>query len=383
VRRSIADEFAEIERKTGGPERSALPTIRRLLVSPPQDRTPERIAYLIVDELNKGQKIPPAIAPHVERIKALAVKLDDTRAPRSLVLEEGPARTSHILMRGNVKTPGEEVSPNTPAVLPPLPDGVPSNRIGLARWLVSRDNPLTARVVVNRWWAEFFGKGIVPTPEDFGLQGELPSDQMALDWLAVELMEHGWSMKHLLKQIVMSRSYRAPAPKFPRARLDAETLRDSLLSIAGLLRHRAGSKPVPVDDQHPALDVRSIYLRHQRGEPYPTFATFDAPDRFACTAKRPRSNTPLQALTLMNEPTFVAAAKALAARTLQELPQAAPRDRVIHMFRLCLARPPEEDELLELMQLYTKQITRDVREDEAWFAVANVLLNLDETITKE
>ena len=313
VRRAIAHEFAQIEAALGKTE-SSLPTIRRLITSPPELRTPERIAYLFLDELNKGQKIPANLEAHVERVKALARELDDARAPRSLVLEETNPRDTHILLRGNVKTPGDEVRPDAPAVLPKWPQDAPRNRLGLAIWITGRDNPLTARVMVNRWWAELFGAGIVPTPEDFGLQGEPPTDQAALDWIACELVEHGWSMKHIIKTLVMSRAYRAPVGQFPRQRLDAETLRDHALSIAGLLKHHEGGKPVPVAEDHPNLDTRSIYLRHQRGEPYSTFATFDAPDRFACTAKRPRSNTPLQALTLLNEPTFTAAAHALAAR---------------------------------------------------------------------
>ncbi len=382
MRRAIVDEFAQLEKKLGKTQ-SGLPTIRRLLVSPPEARTPERIAYLFVDELNKGQKIPDNIAPHVERIKTLALQLDDTRAPRSLVLEETTPRVTHILLRGNVKTPGEEAHPAAPAVLPSFAKDAPRNRLGLAQWLGSRDNPLTARVIVNRWWAELFGAGIVPTPEDFGLQGEFPTDQAALDWLACELMDHGWSMKHVLKQIVLSRAYRAPVGSFPRTRLDAETVRDNALAIAGLLRHRIGGKPVSVTEEAPVLDTRSIYLRQQRGELYSTFTTFDAPDRFACTAKRPRSNTPLQALALMNEPTFIAAAKALAERVMQEMPDAHARDRATRLFRLCLARMPKPNELIELEQLHARKLASGSSEPEAWFVVANVLLNLDETITKE
>lgn len=381
VRGAIVNEFAQIERKLGDTQ-SNLPTIRRLLVSPPVARTPERIAYLFLDELDKGQKLPPVIAPHVERIKALAHQLDDARAPRSLVLEETAPRATHILLRGNVRTPGAEVSPATPAMLPGLAKNAPPNRLGLAQWVASRDNPLTARVTVNRWWAELFGSGLVATPEDFGLQGELPTDQATLDWLACEFMEHGWSMKHLLRQIVLSRAYRAPSGSFPRTRLDAETVRDNALSIAGLLRHRVGGKPVPVSEDSPALDTRSIYLRHQRGDPYATFTTFDAPDRFACTAKRPRSNTPLQALALLNDPVFAAAARTLGERVMKELPGASTPDRATRMFRLCLSRAPKPGELEELVKLHDQKLPHG-DESGAWFVVANVLLNLDETITKD
>jgi hypothetical protein len=278
-------------------------------------------------------------------------------------------------------------------------------------------------VTVNRWWAEFFGAGIVPTPEDFGLQGEPPTHPELLDWLAVEFMEHDWSMKHIHKLIAMSGTYRqsssgaavpavsaggtpaqtggTPVPlllerdsqdkllsRGPRARLDAETLRDNALAIAGLLKHELGGRPVAatrnaaVDDE-PFTYRRSIYVCQQRGAPYATLATFDAPDRFACTAKRVRSNTPLQALTLLNEPVFVEAARALAERVLKETPDGSTRDRATRMFRTCLARPPQPHELAELEHLHSKKLTSSGSEADSWFLVANVLLNLDETITKE
>jgi hypothetical protein len=405
VRDEITREFDAIEAKLKDKQSGNVPaTIRRLLVSPKEDRPPERIAYLFVDELTKGQKLPAAIEPHVERIKHLARDLDRLRAPRSLVLEEDKSpRITRVLLRGNIKTPGDEVASNAPAALHALPKDAPPNRLGLAQWVVSRDNPLTARVMVNRWWAEFFGTGIVPTPEDFGLQGELPSHPELLDWLAVEFMERGWSMKHIHKLIVMSATYRQSSgvgaatqqdsqnkllSHGPRARLDAESLRDNALAIAGLLKHELGGKPVAATRDAAAEDEpfayrRSIYVRQQRGAPYATLATFDAPDRFACTAKRVRSNTPLQALTLLNEPVFVEAAKALAARVLKETPGASTRDRATRMFRICLARPPQPHELAELEQLHAKKLASGGGEADAWFFVANVLLNLDETITKE
>ncbi len=380
VRDEIAREWDAIETKLADKQAGNVPpTIRRLLISKKEDRPPERIAYLFVDELNKGQKLPAAIEPHVERIKHLARDLDRLRAPRSLVMEESAeARVTHVLLRGNVKTPGDPVQPATPAVLHPLPKDALPDRLGLARWVVSCDNPLAARVMVNRWWAEFFGTGIVATPEDFGLQGELPTHPELLDWLAVEFMESGWDMKHVLKRIVMSATYRQSSrltpelrerdpqnrllARGPRARLDGETLRDNVLAISGLLRNELGGKPVESSEHR-----RSVYVRHQRGAPDATLATFDAPDRFACTAKRVRSNTPLQALTLMNEPVFIKAARALAAC----------KD-ITKMFRFCLARDPRADELAELQRL-----TNGRDETQALFFAANVLLNLDETITKE
>ena len=188
------------------------------------------------------------------------------------------------------------------------------------------------------------------------------------------------SLQHSAPAALLSRG--------PRARLDAESLRDNLLAIAGLLKHELGGKPVAAtrdtaEDDEPFAYRRSIYVRQQRGAPYATLATFDAPDRFACTARRIRSNTPLQALTLLNEPVFVEAAKALAERVLKETPGASVRDRVTRMFRTCLARVPQPNELAELEQLHAKKLASGGSEADAWFLVANVLLNLDETITKE
>ena len=406
VRAEITSEFAAIVAQLKGqPTGNLLPDIRRLLTSPRQDRPPERIAYLMVEILHKRQKVPAALEPHVTRLQQLASDLERFRAPSSLVLEEDPSpRATHVLLRGNLKTPGDEVMPGTPASLHPLPENAPPNRLGLAQWVVSRDNPLTARVAVNRWWAEFLGTGIVPTPEDFGLQGEPPSHPELLDWLAVEFMEHGWSTKHIHKLIVMSATYRQlsrttpelqqhdPQNRFlargPRVRLDAETLRDSVLAIAGLLAHQPGGKPVPAtrdaaESDEPFAYGRSIYVQQQRGAPYATLVTFDAPARFTCTARRSRSNTPLQALTLLNEPVFVEAAKALTGRVLQETSGASTRDRATRMFRTCLARPPQPYELAELEQLYAKKLASSGDEAEGWFLVAHVLLNLDETITKE
>ena len=405
VRGEIIREWEAIEAKLKDKQSGNVPpTIRRLLISPKENRPPERIAYLFLDELNKGQKIAAALEPHVERIKQLARDLERLRPDRALVLEEDKSpRVTHVLLRGNIKTPGGVVVPSAPAALHALPKDAPPNRLGLAQWVVSRDNPLTARVMVNRWWAEFFGTGIVPTLEDFGLQGELPSHPELLDWLAVEFMEHGWSMKHVHKLIVMSATYRQSSgagaatqqdsqnkllSRGPRARLDAETLRDNALAVAGLLKHELGGRPVAATRDAAEADEpfeyrRSIYVRQQRGAPYATLATFDAPDRFACTAKRVRSNTPLQALTLLNEPAFIEAAKALAERVLRETPTASTRDRAARMFRTCLARLPQPHELAELEQLHAKKLASGGSEADAWFLVANVLLNLDETITKE
>jgi hypothetical protein len=378
--------------------------LRRIFTGPDASRMPERAYYYLTDEL-KGPG-PKEIAPHIAKLRTLGRELLAALPPRALVLEEdaNPPIT-HIMLRGNVRTPGDKVQPGVLSAFHPLPKDAPPNRLGLARWLASRDNPLTARVMVNRWWAELFGHGIVTTPEDFGLQGESPSHPELLDWLAVEFMENGWSMKHLLKEVVMSASYQQSSSitaqllerdaqnqflaRGPRHRLDAELLRDNAFAIAGVLKHELGGPPVfatrsaALKANAPFTWRRGIYLRQQRGEPYATFASFDAPDRFACSARRPRTNTPLQALALLNEPIFIEAAAALAKRVQRELPAADFNTRLDRMFKLCTARASKPSEQAALIGLFEKTKREGANEDDAWRLIANVLLNLDETITKE
>lgn len=345
-------------------------------------------------------------------------------------------RKSTIFMRGNFREPGKEVQPGTPAVLHRMPEG-PPNRLTLARWLVSRDNPLVARVTVNRWWAELFGRGIVGTVEDFGIKGEQPTHPELLDWLAVEFMDNGWSMKQLLKQMVLSATYRQSSritpelrarddqnllyARGPRFRLDAEMIRDNALAVAGLLSRKQFGPPIrpyqptgvwtkiggekveyivsPGEDRY----RRGIYVVWKRGAPYPSFVNFDATARLACTVKRSRSNTPLQALTLLNDPVYVEAAQAFAQRIVLDRPKADVDQRIDHAFRCCLARSPKPAELQALRKLFDAQREASRREPQAaqelfadfpippgvaredlaaWYAVATVLLNLDETITK-
>ncbi|MBI4623958.1 MAG: DUF1553 domain-containing protein, partial [Verrucomicrobia bacterium] len=303
---------------------------------------------------------------------------------------------------------------------------------------VSRDNPLAARVTVNREWAAFFGRGLVGTPEDFGFQGELPAHGKLLDWLAVEFMERGWSMKHVHKLIVMSGTYRQSSrvtpellarddqnklhARGPRFRLDAETIRDNALAAAGLLSLKAGGPPVrpyqptglwdnKVGGDRVTYEVsvgedawrRGIYTVWKRSSPYPSFVNFDATARTACTIRRSRSNTPLQALTLLNDPVYVEAAMAAAKRVLTERPDATTEERIRHAFRLCLARQPTANEVAALRNLFEQQAAvyaadataakavvgkfslppgTSAGDFAAWHAVATVLMNLDEMITK-
>jgi len=378
--------------------------LRRIYRGPAASRMPERLYYYLTEEL-KGPG-PEPIRTHIATLRKLGRELLEMLPPRSLVLEESSTPPiTRILLRGNVRTPGEEVRPGVLSALHPLPVDSPPNRLGLAQWLVSPDNPLTARVVINRWWAELFGLGLVTTSEDFGLQGEAPSHPELLDWLALEFMDSGWRMKPVLRQILLSETYQQRSVLTPvllakdpqnrllargsRHRLEAELLRDNALAIAGLLHYELGGKPAfatPDDAQateSPFSWRRSIYLRQQRGDPYATFITFDAPDRFVCSPKRPSTNTPLQALALLNEPVFFEAARGLARRVDRDLPHAPVAQRLSYMFRVCTARFPSDSERDILGAIFERLKLESAEDGAAWTLLANVMLNLDETLTKE
>ena len=373
--------------------------------------------------------------------QTLTREVEALKPPRTLVMRElDEPRATRVLNRGNFLDPGEPVSAGTPAALHASapPAGPRGTRLDLARWLVDRENPLVARVTVNRWWAEFFGRGIVSTLEDFGVKGEPPTHPELLDWLAVEFMERGWSMKHIHRLIVLSATYGQSSritpellaaddqnkllARGPRFRLDAETIRDNALAIAGRLSLKQGGPPVrpyqppglwenKVGGDRVTYEVssgedawrRGVYTVWKRSSPYPSFMNFDATSRTACTVRRSRSNTPLQALTLLNDPVYVEAALALARRVLVERPAADAAQRLRYAFQLCVARSPSAVELSALAELLEQQTAslaadpaaaqRVVGDDEpppditvpelaAWHAVATALLNLDETITK-
>jgi len=382
-----------------------------------------------------------AIAELRAKRQALTREIDALKPPQTLVMRElDQPRPTTVLNRGNFLEPGEPVQPGTPASLHAArPSAGPrATRLDLARWLVDRENPLVARVTVNRWWAEFFGRGIVSTLEDFGVKGEPPTHPELLDWLAVEFMENGWSMKRLHRLIVLSATYGQSSrltsellaaddqnkllARGPRFRLDAETIRDNALAVAGVLSLKQGGPPVR-PYQPPGLwenkvggdrvtyvvsageDAwrRGLYTVWKRSSPYPSFMNFDAAARTACTVRRSRSNTPLQALTLLNDPVYVEAALALARRVLVERPGADRAERLRHALRLCVARTPAAVELAALTELLEQQTAAaladpsaaervvgqqppppgsSVAELAAWHAVATALLNLDETITK-
>ncbi len=359
--------------------------------------------------------------------------------PAVMVMQELPApRPTFVLKRGQYDQPGERVSPAVPGVLPALPAGAPANRLGLAHWLVDPANPLTARVAVNRWWQMLFGNGLVKTVEDFGATGEVPSHPELLDFLAVELVAGGWDVKALLRRIVTSATYRQSSRltsrqrerdpdnrllgRGARYRLPAEMVRDNALTIAGLLRERQGGPSVKpyqpaglwedvtverrgryVADRGDNLYRRSLYTFWKRTCPPPALMSFDAPNREVCVARRAVTNTPLQALVLLNDPTYVEAARKLAERML-----AGGRSVEASLtlgFRTATARPPTPAEQALLQKLHRQALARfradreaarkllgvgesgrdrtlDEADLAACTAVASVLLNLDETITR-
>ncbi|MDA1233550.1 MAG: DUF1553 domain-containing protein [Acidobacteria bacterium] len=358
--------------------------------------------------------------------------------PTVMVFEEREdVRPTYLLKRGAYDAPGEQVQPGVPSVLPPLPVEGRASRLDLARWIVSRDNPLTARVTVNRYWQQLFGVGLVKTVDDFGSQGERPVQPELLDWLAVEFMDSGWDVKGIFKTMVMSQGYqqdfqgspeliqRDPENRLiarrPRFRLPAEMIRDQALAASGLLDTTMGGPPVkpyqPLglweelsgtkyeQSSGQGLYRRSLYTYWKRTVAPPSMATFDASDRESCTVSRSRTNTPLQALTLMNDVTYVEAARKLAERMMLE-GGAGPAARIDYGFQRVLARHPRAAEaetlraaLAGFVQDYqsnreaAKALLRvgesrraeklEPRELAAYAAVASLILNLDETVTKQ
>jgi len=358
----------------------------------------------------------------------------------------GPTRKTHVLRRGDFLRPGAEVQAGTPAILPPLkahgspPVGL--TRLDLARWIVAPENPLTARVAVNWVWHKYFGRGLVATLEDFGTQGERPSHPELLDWLASEFVRRGWSLKELHRLVVTSATYRQSSlsrpeltgrdplnvllARQPRHRLEAEVLRDEALAASGLLSRVIGGPsahpPQPpgiseltyagsakwLESTGPDRYRRGLYTWFQRTSPYPMLMTFDAPDANLCAVRREKSNTPLQALTLLNDAVFVECAQALGRRIVTERParsasEGIMEERLRYGFRLCVGREPTPAEQARLGHLYAdllrscqakpeaaakligaaKPAGVEAPEAAAWVALARALLNLDEFVTRE
>jgi len=389
---------------------------------------------------------PPELRQTYAELKALKQEKEDLdwTVPSSMVMQtaEKP-RDTFVLIRGDYQNHGEKVTAGVPSALPPLPKDAPANRLTLARWLVSPANPLTARVTVNRYWQMYFGTGLVKSSEDFGSQGEPPSNPELLDWLATEFIRTGWDIKAMQRLIVTSATYRqssrvTPAlvekdpenrllARGPRFRLPAEVVRDNALAVSGLLDERIGGPSVfpyqprglweemaygdvysaqSYTPSHGAdLYRRSMYTFWKRTVPPPSLSTFDAPDREKCTARRTLTNTPLQALVLLNDPTYVEAARVLATKTLSESGKNTAK-RIEFAFRLATARRPEPKEARVLKELAAQEL-RHYRQDRqaalkllavgekprdpkldpaelaAWTTVTSTILNLDEVITKE
>ena len=353
--------------------------------------------------------------------KLAALERRESKAVTTLVMSELPKpRESVVFIKGDFTRPGDKVTPGTPGILPPLRAAGPqANRLDLARWLFAPDHPLTARVMVNRIWQQYFGLGLVETENDFGSQGAPPTHPELLDWLATEFRAQKWSMKAMHRLIVTSETYQRSSVARPdleladplnkllarqnRLRLDAELVRDVALSASGLFVPKLGGPPVFPPQPDGVMNLgqvrrtwiastgpdryrRALYTHHWRATPHPAVAVFDAPDGFSACTRRLRSNTPLQALTLLNDLQFFEFAEALAARVLRE---GGDRDtaRLDYAFRLCVSRPPtaaERDRLLALLrELQTPTATDPAATPQAaWTTVARVLLNLDETITR-
>ena len=386
-------------------------------------------------------EVAPELVKERRRLAALKTQLTALKPATSVpVMKDLPAdkhRVTKIQIRGNYQQTSDEVTEGVPAAFHPLPDDMPPNRLALANWLIDEKNPLTARVVANRYWDAIFGIGIVSTSEEFGSQGDTPVHPELLDWLATELVASGWDIKHLVKLLVTSATYRQSSrvtedlialdpqnrllARGPRFRLSAEMIRDQALSVSGLLAHKLFGPPVrPLQPNQgvsaafgSAIDWttssgddkfrRGLYTTWRRSNPYPSMMAFDAVNREVCTVRRDRTNTPLQALVTLNDPVYVEAAQALARRIAAH--EGSTAERVAYGFRLATARTPEPFEQTRLVKLFDVVRARyaddsaaatliatmplgpapegaDVVDLAAWTVVGNVLLNLDEMFMK-
>jgi hypothetical protein len=404
------------------------------------ERTKEEADALAAYRRQQAPELAAATAA-AERA-ANAVRELEGRMPTTMVMKElAQPREARVLVRGEYDKPGDAVPRQLPAFLPPMPEGEPNDRLGFARWLVSGRHPLTARVWVNRAWEKFFGTGLCRTSENFGSQSEWPSHPELLDWLATEFVRLGWDMKAMQKQIVMSATYRQSArvspesytrdpenrllARGPRFRLKGELIRDQALAVSGLLRRQIGgpsARPYMPDgvwdetsrygdlrgykhEPGDGLYRRTMYTIWKRSAGPPTLSLFDGPNRDVCTVKRSRTNTPTQALALLNEITFVEAARVLAARILTEGGTTAEQ-RFTWAMQQVAARPPTARELQVLTAgLAARRASFEATPDKAhqllgfgetrspndlppvelaaWTLMANVLMNLDEFVTRE
>ncbi len=386
------------------------------------------------------QKTNPKLVDAEKQLTALNKQIAAIKPSTTLVMvEQKEPRKTFVMQRGEYLNPGEQVSAATPTALHDMDPNLPRNRLGFAQWLASPKNPLLSRVTVNRWWAEFMGRGIVSTEEDFGTQSEPPSHPELLDWLAVEFIERNWSMRHIHKLIVTSATYRQSShftqntlktdaanqwlARAPRLRMSAEMVRDNALTISGLLstnmhgppiyppqpggiwRHVGRNAPKYVAATNEDRFRRGVYVVWRRGAPYVSFTNFDAPDRGACVVRRPRTNTPLQALTLMNDEAYIEMAMAFASR-ITTTKSDSMESRIQFAFQTALSRHARTVEMQYLKPLLARRQNHFTKNPQAaaelvnhvkgwapppdiqpaelatWFYLANILLNLDETITK-
>ncbi len=454
------------------PSRSVVLPVKleSILAGPAAQRTVEQKKVLA----EYYRSVAPSLQPTRSRLAQARDMWKELSSPSTLVMKErAEPRPTHVMIRGNFLDKGKEVTPGVPAVLHSLPQGERANRLTLARWLVDKNNPLVARVTVDRFWMQFFGRGLVDTPEDFGTRGDPPIHPELLDWLATEFMQRNWSMKAMHRLIVTSATYRQSSKitpdllerdpynkllvRGPRFRMEAEMIRDNALAIGGLLSEKMyGPSVFPPqpegtwnvvynDDKWQTSEGedrnrRGIYTFWRRTAPYPSFVTFDAPSRESTCPARVHTATPLQSLTTLNDPSFFDAARGLANRIIRSAgPSSVARrpssvavsiqrvsigaatvrersspdgaaseveQRISYAFRLCVARQPNEKELERLVSYFNQELRHfqqdlsaaklianggdvkpagsiNISEFAAWTMLSNVLLNLDETVTKE
>ena len=412
--------------------------VRDLLKVPRERRTPVQVATVF----SYWRTTVPEWKETNEKIAALWNDYPDGVSSMTLLTREEP-RETHLLRRGDWLKPQTAVTAGVPAFLHPLPKNADGSRLSFAKWIADKKSPTTARVIVNRVWLAYFGTGLVSTPEDFGMQSDAPSHPELIDWLACDFMEHNWSLKHLHRQIVTSATYRQSSKvtpelyekdpynrllaRGPRFRVEGEIVRDIALAASGLLNEKMGGPSImppapaflfdppasyaPFPWKHetgPDKYRRALYTFRRRSTPYPALQTFDVPNGDSSCVRRQRSNSPLQALVSLNEPIFVECSQALARKALAEGGKT-DEQRITYAFRRALARPPQPDEVQELTALLNKEkqriaegwvnapeigtgasaIPKDLpagatpTQLAAYTLVSRVLLNLDETITKE
>ncbi|MDC0274296.1 DUF1553 domain-containing protein, partial [Planctomycetaceae bacterium] len=403
-------------------------------------RSEEQQKTLFDYYLNNGDQEFQTLTAKQNKLQQQIIELKKPLTTVMIMTDQPKPRETFVLMRGQYDSPSDQkVEPGTPSALPAMPDDFPANRLGMAKWLFAPEHPLTSRVTVNRYWQMLFGTGLVTTPQDFGAQGEYPTHPELLDWLAVDFRENGWDVQRFLKQIVMSHTYRQTSrvtpdllkqdpenvllARSPRFRLQSEFIRDNALSISGMLNEKMGGpgvkpyqppglwaevglsgKPLFKPDEGEKLYRRSLYTYWKRSAPPPNMQIFDAPTREKCTINRPRTNTPLQALVMLNDLQFVEASRQIAVRMMGE-GRVLPAERLEQGFLLTVARPPSATEKSVLMQLYQQSLKHfrenseaaqqllslgesknpeglDPVEHAAWTIVASTLLNMDESLTR-